>query len=204
MSEPRDSAADVLDGLFARARSGDQEAWNQLFDACNDKVLRVIRKKLKSQAAMRSLYDSSDFMGDVWKSLAEKPEHFNFPNLDALLAFLATAAQRKVIDEHRRLHTRKNDIGRQRPIAAWAGADEGIPDLASHDPTPSQFAQANETGERLLQGQTGLDRRVLELKQEGYSNDEVAKQTGWSLRKVQCFLKGLSDSWIARGQERRP
>lgn len=202
MSEPKDSASDILDGLFARARSGDQDAWNQLFDACNDKVLRVIRKKLKSQAAaMRSLYDSSDFMGDVWKSLAEKPEHFNFANMDALLAFLATAAQRKVIDEHRRLHAQKNDIAREQPIAAWPGA--GVPDLQSHDPTPSQFAQANETEQQLLAGQTGMDRRVLELKQEGYSNDEVAKKTGWSVRKVQCFLKGLSDSWIARSQERR-
>src|SRR3954452_12378581 len=103
MSQPTDTASETSDGLFARARTGDQGAWRELFDACYPKVLRVIRRRLNSPA-MRSLYDSTDFVSDVWKSLAEKQEKFEFSTLDALIKFLSTSAERKVIDEHRRLH----------------------------------------------------------------------------------------------------
>ena len=200
MSSQIDSATDAL---FARARTGDQDAWRVLFETCYPKVLRVIRKRLNSPA-MRSLYDSTDFISDVWKSLAEKKADFDFSNLDALMAFLSRAAERKVVDEYRRLHTLKNDITLQRPIGAWFGPGQGVPDLPSADPTPSQIAQATETQEHLLSGQTGEDRHVIELKREGFTNEEVAQETGWSLRKVQRFLKDLGDSWIARGRGERP
>ncbi|MDB5351317.1 MAG: hypothetical protein JWN86_2564 [Planctomycetota bacterium] len=196
MSQPTDSASDSSDGLFARARTGDQTAWRELYDACYPKVLRVIRRKLNSPS-MRSLYDSTDFVGDVWKSLAEKPEKFDFPTLRELVAFLSTAAERKVIDEHRRLHTLKHDQGRERPLGAWLRPGEGGGDVPSKDPTPSQFAQASEARERLLSGQTGQERLVLELKGQGYTNEEIAQKTGWHLRRVQRFLKDLGDSWAS-------
>ncbi len=36
---------------------------------------------------------------------------------------------------------------------------------------------------------------MIELKQQGYSNSEIAKQTGWHPRKVQRFFKDLWDSF---------
>lgn len=202
MNELRGPRADVADGLFERARSGDQDAWRELYEACYPKVLRVIRRRLNSR--VRSLYDSTDFVGDVWKSLAEKPDQFDFPNVEALTAFLAIAAQRKVIDAHRRLHAAKNDIERHRPLAAWSDLGDGAPALQSPEPTPSQVAQATETAEFLLSGLGDEDREVLALKRQDYGNQEVAERVGWSLRKVQRFLKDLNDSWIARRGGERP
>jgi RNA polymerase sigma factor (sigma-70 family) len=202
MSETRDSSVVARDGLFARARSGDQAAWRELFDASYPKVLRAIRRKLNSQA-MRSLYDSTDFIGDVWKSLAEKPENFDFSTFDDLQRFLAKAAERKIIDEYRRLHAQKNDIDRHRPLSAWGRSGDGVPEPRSPDPTPSQVAQATEVRENLLSGQTGDDRLVIELKQQNYSNEEIAERTGRSLRTIQRFLKSLGDSWLSRGREGR-
>ena len=145
------------------------------------------------------------FLGGVaGKSLAEKPESFDFATFDDLQRFLAKAAERKIIDKYRRFHAQKNDGDLNRPIAAWATVGDGVPDLASSDPTPSQFAQASEASEDLLSGQTGDDRRVIEFKQQGFNNEEVAEKVGWSLRKVQRFLKDLGDSWTARGREGRP
>ena len=66
--------------------------------------------------------------------------------------------------------------------------------LASADPTASQVAQASEVRERLLAGQDELERSVIELKRLGYTNVEIAEQTGWNIRKVQRFLKDLHDS----------
>src|SRR5262245_28925796 len=104
-----------VDGLFARAQAGDQAAWKELFDACYPKVVRVIRRKLTSPA-IRSLYDSTDFASDAWKSLVAKSGRFDFPTIDHLMAFLTRVACRKLIDEQRRQHALKNDVGRNRPI----------------------------------------------------------------------------------------
>ncbi len=188
---------------MACARNGDQAAWRELFDTCYPKVVRVIRRKLHGASAIRALYDSADFASDVWKSLAAKSDRFDFPNVGALMAFLTQAAEQKLIDEQRRLHTQKRDIGRERPISGLVGEATG--DLASGDPTPSQFAQAREVREWLLAGQPDQCRLVIELRDQGYSNDEIAERTGWHLRKVQRFLKDLKDlhdSWRASGTGR--
>jgi RNA polymerase sigma-70 factor (ECF subfamily) len=187
-----DSSALDSDELIARARAGDQAAWEELFKTCYPKVIRVVRRKLDQP--MRSLYDSTDFVSDVMKSLAANINRLDFPSLGSLIAFLAQAAEQKVIDEYRRRHTLKRDITRERALVASDGTDIKPMALASADPTASQVAQASEARERLLAGQEGLERRVIELRQLGYTNVEIAAQTGWNIRKVQRFLKDLHDS----------
>lgn len=197
MGQPSDSSVIGPDGLFARARAGDQSAWEELFHACYPKVVRVVRRKLNPP--MRSLYDSTDFASDVWKSLAAKFERFDFPSIDSLMAFLKQAAEQKVVDEYRRRHTLKRDIDLERPLAGVRddGVEAGA--LKSADPTPSQVAQAVEGWELLRAGLTEQQRDVIELKRLGYTNEEIAERTGWHIRKVQRFFKDLHDSWQTSG-----
>lgn len=188
-----DDSSDL--NLFARARGGDEVAWQELYRACYPKVLRAVRHKMRSRS-IRTIYDSADFASDVWKSLAAKKDRYDFPNLEALVAFLKQEAMRKVNDGVRRLHTLKRDIDRQRPISSVGDVDEPSWDPASGDPTPSQVAQAGETHQQLLSGLTGTEQAVISLRNEGYSNDEIAAMVGWSQRKVQRFLKALLDSYL--------
>lgn len=193
MSTPFDMSDQNPGDLFARARAGDQDAWKELFESCYPKVLRVVRRKL--DRPMRSLYDSTDFASDVMKSLAAKFDKFDFPSLDSLHAYLVQSAKQKVIDEYRRRHTLKHDIGRERSVEWIDGQDSMRLSLASGDPTASQEAQASEVRERLLAHLDEKEREIVELKHQGLSNCEVAEKTGWHLRKVQRFLRDLSDSF---------
>ena len=61
------------------------------------------------------------------------------------MAFLAQAAEQKVIDEYRRGHTLKRDMGRER-LARAAGGDRWLRAPASADPT----AQPGRPGQRGL------------------------------------------------------
>jgi RNA polymerase sigma factor (sigma-70 family) len=185
-----DSSNPDSDELIARARAGDQAAWEELFRTCYPKVIRVVRRKL--DRPMRSLYDSTDFVSDVMKSLAANLDRLDFPSLGSLIAFLAQAAEQKVIDEYRRQHTQKRDITRERALVGANGTDV----MPSDDPTASQVAQASEIRERLLAGQDELERSVIELRRLGYTNVEIAERTGWNIRKVQRFLKDLHDSLL--------
>jgi RNA polymerase sigma factor (sigma-70 family) len=164
-------------------------------------VVRTIRRRLNGASAMRSRFDSADFVNDVWKSLAAKSDRFDFPTLASLLQFLENAAQQKFVDEWRRLNTQKRDVGRERRLDGPPGEGFGF-DPPSHDPTPSQCVQERETRQQLLEASRSEDgRRIFELRNLGYSNEEIAQQTGWNVRSVQRFLRKLEDSWKAFGAE---
>jgi RNA polymerase sigma factor (sigma-70 family) len=193
------SSAEVrvdLAQILEAAHRGDQSAWETLFRECYPKVRRVVRRKLNR--SMRSLYDSTDFASDVMKSLAANFGHLDFASIDSLLAFLAQVAEQKVIDEYRRRHTLKRDMTRERPLVS-DGAEAGPVQLSSDDPTASQLAQANEVHERLLSRVDETERTIIQLKQQGYSNADIAERTGWNIRKVQRFLKDLLDSMDESG-----
>jgi DNA-directed RNA polymerase specialized sigma24 family protein len=93
----------------------------------------------------------------------------------------------------------KRDIKRERALAAEDGTDVRPRVLASPEPTASELAQADEVRERLLAGQDESQRAVIELKQQGYSNTEIAEKTGWNIRKIQRFFKDLHDSLANSG-----
>jgi RNA polymerase sigma factor (sigma-70 family) len=182
--------ADLAKVLQA-AHHGDQAAWETLFKECYPKVRRVVRRKLNR--SLRSLYDSTDFASDVMKSLAAHFDRLHFPSIDSLMAFLAQVAEQKVIDEHRRRHTLKRDITRERPISANE-SEAGPVQLPSTDPTASQLAQAHEVQERLLSQTDETGRTIIKLKYQGYSNSDIALQTGLNIRWVQRYLKDLCES----------
>jgi len=177
--------------VLQQAHGGDPAAWEAIFRECYPKVRRVVRRKLNR--SMRSLYDSTDFASDVMKSLAANIGHLQFPSIDSLLAFLSHVAEQKVIDEYRRRHTLKRDITRERAILS-GDEDTGPAQVPSGDPTASKVAEANEVHERLLSGADETERKIIELRQQGYSTADIAELTGWNIRKVQRYLKDLLDS----------
>jgi RNA polymerase sigma factor (sigma-70 family) len=187
---------DDLTRILEEAQNGNQAAWETLFKECYPKIRRVVRRKLNR--SMRSLYDSTDFASDVMGNLVANLDRLKFPSVDSLLAFLARVAEQKVIDEHRRQHTLKRDVARDQSISA-SDEDEGTIQLPSDEPTASQVAQAHEVEERLLARPDETERTIIELKQQGYSNSDIAEQTGWDVRKVQRFLKKLLDSLSGLG-----
>ena len=173
--------------LIERARSGDQQAWQELFDDCYPKIVRVIRRKMSRP--LRSLYDSTDIANEVMKSLAVKFDQFDFTSINGLRAYLIKAAERKVVDGYRHGHAMKRDIARTQ--ASYPGDDLGQFEVADGGATPSQVAIASESEAHLLRQSGSEERSVIELKVQGFSNTEVCEATGWHLRKVERFLKQL-------------
>jgi RNA polymerase sigma factor (sigma-70 family) len=181
-------------GLFARAQSGDQAAWEALFHACYPKVQRVVRRRI-SNGPLRRYIDSTDIANDVFGELAEKAAKFRFETIDEVRNFLVDAAHKRVVDEHRRHLAKKRDAHR---VALGDGPfDGGDWGISSGVPTPSQFAVAQETDEKLRAAAVGEEgHRVLDLRREHYNNEEISERTGWSLRKVQRFLERLRPTFV--------
>lgn len=187
---------DELAKTIKEAQGGSPEAWERLFREYYPKVRRVVRRKL--DRSMRSVYDSTDFASDVMKSLAANLSRLDFPSPEHLVAFLADVAEKKVIDEHRRRHTLKRDVTRERRLEA--ATESTAVQVASDDPTASQLAQANEAEQFLMGRDDETERRIIELRREGHDNNDIADRTGWNIRKVQRFLKDLRDSLTGQGR----
>ena len=180
--------SDLLDDLYARARQGDQAAWADLVGSCYPKILRVVRRRLRSTDDLRKLFDSTDFVNDVFTSLAAQQDRLEFDSFRALIDYLARVAETKIVDEYRRQRTQKRDVALDLPMTTRHG---GPIELPSPGPTPSQEAVARETHDRLVSGLSGPERQAVELKATRHSNREIAERTGWPMREVQRFFHHL-------------
>lgn len=197
MAEKVQTSRAALNDLFARAQGGDQAAWEELVRHCWPKILRVVRRRLNSP--MRTLYDSTDFANAVFGSLVAKSDRFDFPTFEALTAYLAQAAEQKVIDEHRRQHRKIRDIQRNVSLGATTNGSGRRYEPPAHDPTASQLAQAHEAKTRIFEGMPEREKNVLELKEQHYTNEEVSRMTGLDIRTIQRILKRVFDSLRIRG-----
>lgn len=180
--------APTEDKLFDRAKAGDQDAWRELFDECYPKICRAVRFKL--DAKIRRFVDSTDIASHVFADLAKKAENFGFMSKHEVRAFLIGAAHQRVMDEYRHHTAGKRDLGRERGLTA--PGQSNIFELSSGEPTPSQVAVADEVGVQ-IDGITMDDeeRRIIAMKIENYTPQEVSEAVGWSLRRVQRFLEKL-------------
>ncbi len=173
--------------LIERARNGDQQAWQILFDECYPKIIRVISRRLKGP--IRSLYDTADIANEVMNSLAVKFGQFDFESISGMRAYLIKAAERKLVDGYRRGHAMKRDVSRNQ--TTYPGDEIGQLEVLDHGPTASEVAVASEREESLLKDQTGHERSVIELKIQGFTTDEVAQSTGLHRRRIERFLRRL-------------
>src|SRR5581483_11639550 len=105
-----------FDDLMRRLRDGSEDAARELLHRYGDAILRVVRRKLSRE--LRSKFDSVDFVQAVWASFfTGTPRQRRFDHPQALMAFLVTLAQNKVIDAVRqRMQTQKHNVNRERPL----------------------------------------------------------------------------------------
>jgi DNA-directed RNA polymerase specialized sigma24 family protein len=197
MSQEIEAPNARIDSLFARAQSGDKAAWDELVTLSYDRIRRVVSRRLAQP--MRTIYDSTDITNDVFKSFVAKSSGYNFATFDALYCFLRENAQRKLIDERRKQYRLKRNLDATSRLEALRGEDGGAFEPTASDPTPSQFAQAHDTREQLLAGQSEAERELIELKATNLTNEELAELKGQNVRKVQRFFKKLHDSWVTFG-----
>lgn len=175
--------------LMEGVRQGSEEAVRELLDEYGPHVVRAIRRKLNQP--MRAKVDSIDFTQAVWASFfANRSQIERLDKPEALIAFLVQVAKNKVIDEFRRLfHTQKHDLNRERSLQGSAEFEAGR--LAARTPTPSQIAVTNELRDQLLAGQPPHYRQILQYRQLGMTQEEIARQMKLNVRTIQRVMQRL-------------
>lgn len=167
MTEPTDE----FTALLGRARDGDQGALEQLARQYEAKVRIVARVRLG--AALRPYLDSVDLVQSVHRSLllGLRDARFDVTTPERLMALALTMVQRKVARAWRRMR-------RQRRTEGGGGEDlcELLTSLTAPDSDPAKAAQLNDQIRHLWAHLDATEQRMLELRMQDYSSDEMARE----------------------------
>jgi RNA polymerase sigma factor (sigma-70 family) len=168
---------------------GNQEVIEQAVKRYRRHLLRVARYFLNRTPRLRSLFDSDDFVQEVWASLSAKLNQANELVQDEdLVAFLAQLARNKVVDAQRKhLDAGNRDLRRKHSLDDLTPKE--AQNLIDGAPAPLAVAAAREEWARLLREQPVHYRRMLLLLVKGHTQQEVAEQLGVTDRTVRYVLE---------------
>lgn len=175
--------------LMRRVREGSEEAAWTLVEQYGEMIRRAVRRALNQR--LRSKFDSSDFVQLVWSSFFRircEPGHFESP--EELVAFLVTVARNKVgMEVRRRLQTEKYNLNREHVLRG--SQPSGWSDIPDRQPPPLDVVVAREQWNSILQDQPEHYRKIVELRLQGYTNQDIADTLRLAESTVRRFLKRL-------------
>ena len=181
--------------LLRQVQSGSHEAIRELIERYAPHILRAVRRKLSK--AIRAKFDSIDFAQAVWASFFAAPEKLvEFDRPEELIRYLAALAHNKVVDEiRRRMETDKYNVNREKSLDDSALQFRAT--LATHEPSPSEVAVAHELWERVLQGKPERYRRIIELRRNGNTHQQIAHQLGLNERTVRRVIRRVFEEQVS-------
>jgi RNA polymerase sigma-70 factor (ECF subfamily) len=161
--------------LVGRVRLGDVEALAELTRRYEPEVRLAARVLLGR--ALRSHLDSTDLVQSVHHTLllGIRQNKFELSSPQQLLGLAVTMVRRKVARHWRRLQ-------RQQTFDPQEGETRGPSDLltclSSSEADPAEEAQYHDAVEHVCRHLDEKDRRLVELRLQGFSTAEAARQLG--------------------------
>jgi RNA polymerase sigma factor (sigma-70 family) len=171
----------TADRLLARLNQGDAEAAAQLFQSFEPYLRIVIRRKISH--ALRAKFDSTDIVQSVWADVVSglHQSRWTFQSIDQLRAFLLKMTRNRLID---RVRQNRRALEHELPMPA-----HDIEMLAAIGPDrASDNLDADELWRQMLDACPPAHCRVLYLKRQGASLDEIAALTGLHKGSVRRIL----------------
>jgi RNA polymerase sigma-70 factor (ECF subfamily) len=182
--------------LVARARQADPAALAELVRQYEPEIRRVARVCLGP--ALRPYLDSMDLVQSVHRSLLAglRQEKFDLSQPQQLIALAATMVRRKAARHWRRARRQV------RLFDATAGARQqghALAALGGAGQDPAGAVQLADRVAHLCRGLSETERRLVELRVQGYSTAEVARQLGVDADVLSVRLSRLRQRLRAEG-----
>ena len=194
-------STDQFAATLALARQGDQAATARLVEQYEPKV-RVVARVLLGRA-LRPHLDSVDLVQSVHRSLmiALRTRDYDLSSPEQLVALAITMVRRKAARHWRR-------VQRQQRLSGVAGDSSNLPQMLaslSDSRDPAEEAQFNDQLERLCENLNPAEQRMLEMRLQGYTSPEVARELGmhavavrvrWTRLRQRLQTNGIVADWI--------
>lgn len=166
-------SVDNSKSLMELARRGDQAAMSRLAELYESEVRIVARVHLG--APLRPYFDSLDLVQSVHRSILVglRADKYEIASPEKLIALAATMIRRKIAREWRRAKRQTRTDPRPQDSTAPANSLVHL-SAASTDPQAS-VALRDQVSHLLLLVST-VDRRLIELRLDGYTTAEAARE----------------------------
>ena len=173
---PRRTFAENL-ALF---RAGDPDATREFVKRYNPVLREAVSRRLPKK--LRREFESFDFVQEVWAAVCGggAARRASFTTEDELHAYLVEVAVNRLTDALRHRSTQRYGPGA--PVETLGVA-------AGSDPTPSQFAIADERWNAIVNKLPLVHRSVVQRLREGFTQQEIANLTGVPLRTISRIVQ---------------
>jgi RNA polymerase sigma factor (sigma-70 family) len=191
---------DSLD-LLARWREGDQQAADILFHRYANRLIALARSRLSDKLSHR--IDPEDVVQSAYRSFFRQAQagRYDAKRGGDLWRLLLTITLHKLQHQVRGLLTQKRSATRDQDF----GFEDGRADQAqifAREPSPIEAVALTEQVEQVMRGLDPEERRMLELRLQGFNFDEIATETQCGERTVRRFftrLKANLEHWRTDG-----
>jgi DNA-directed RNA polymerase specialized sigma24 family protein len=190
-------------------RAGGDSAAQHLWERYFDRLVHLARNKLREVPRRGAAEDEEDAALSAFDSFCQGLADKRFPQLadrDDLWRLLIVLTLRKACDQLTRQRALKRGGGMAVGESDLSGADDqrdgaGLDGFVGDEPTPEFAALVADQYRRLRDG-LGDDslRQVLDLRLEGYLQEEIAARMGCALRTVARKLDVIRETWL-RGED---
>ena len=163
-----------FEDLLKKAQAGDETAMAELVHRYESDVRMVARARLGR--ALRPHVDSVDLVQSVHKSLmiGLRAEQFDISSPDKLVALATTIVRRKVARKWRKLKRQQRLSGNpSNTVQELSGMLVAVGDSETD---PAREVALQEAAERVLESLSDAERSVMELRIEGFTTAEIARQ----------------------------
>ncbi len=185
-----------FDLLLEAARSGDEAAMHRLIQQYEPELRIVARNRLGP--ALRPHLDTIDLVQSVHRSLmiGLRGARFDISSPEKLIALAVTIVQRKAANHWRHLKRQQRLSGHDE------SQDKVVETLlslqAESEDAPSEVA-TRELLAQWLEKMDSTERRLIELRLEGYSTVEIARQLSLDADVLRVKLSRLRKRMRERG-----
>lgn len=175
--------------LIDRCRAGDDDAARILFDRFVDRLLLLAQRRIGQRFCGR--IDPEDVVQSVFQTffLRLREDRFTFQEHDDLFKLLVRITVHKTLRQIAYHQAAKRDAGLESPHGDHT--QERLMAVAGDEPSPEVVVTFMDLLDTFLDKLPDQERRVLELRLQGYSSEEIAQQLGIYDRKVRRVLERI-------------
>lgn len=185
-------ADEAASDLLERWRAGDEGAAAELFRRYADRLIGLARSRLPAQVAAR--LDPEDVVQSVYRTFfaAARAGQYDISRGGDLWRLLVTITLRKLYNQIGRNVAARRSVGREQLLAEVDDVP-GLPDehMLAREPSPLEAVALTDELEQLMRRLEPVQRRMLELRLQGYDLNEIAAATRRSQRTVRRVLDGI-------------
>jgi RNA polymerase sigma-70 factor (ECF subfamily) len=162
--------------LLTRWRKGDQEAAHELFRRYAERLIVLAHRRLSDRMALR--VQAEDVVQSVYCSffVGARDGRYVLQRSGDLWRLLVAITVHKLQRQSKRHHARKRSVQRERRLDLADGLG-GLPiPVLSREPTPEEAVTLADTLEQVMRRLDPTQRRIVELRLQGYGVGEIADE----------------------------